>query len=212
MKFGRFEIKRVENTVWDYVVPLSLMGLVLIPSLIKTNGNSVFFSLFYQIIIILILILASFFVTRFFRMLTFFISIVLTVFYYGIFVRVIEFFEIALPITILTTRLVWWFLFYSFAFSFGSLIVLLIYGNNIEIKITEVGNFTRTLIAFTAYGLYIDFFLYFYLALPFGLAIVDYVSRLNIWKFKFMYTLLFFFIGLAVGKYKRRRVTIAPAR
>ena len=30
MKIWRFELKRRENTVWDYVVPLSLVGLALI--------------------------------------------------------------------------------------------------------------------------------------------------------------------------------------
>jgi hypothetical protein len=155
MKLGRFEIKRVENMVWDYVVPFSLVLLGLIYSIYynwncfyrDTGAREITRSGLNSIIItglitLLILILATLFLRRLQRIIIFpwlivVVSIIGKPFGFFSYISTSEFFV---------------GFFEGMNFFLGNLVLIIKYGKKPPFK-NEFYSFKRSILAWGILGL-----------------------------------------------------------
>ena len=209
MKLGRFELKPVKNTVWDYVVPMSLVVLSFM-SFNYTNRYGLSLStskflpslpieFFTQALNILVFILLIIFLPRFYRIGTWFFGLSLLILFSIVF-RFIS--------SDLISSLIFFFIVSSLSFSVGNLILVILIGNNATNKITRKSGVFLTALSFSAYGFYIDFFMTFIYFFPYPGQKQVFLEDLGFWRFPYFYFIIFFIIGLAVGIYRKWRARL----
>jgi hypothetical protein len=154
LKLGWFEIKRRDNTKWDYVVPLGLVLLGFIYALYyKWNCfwadtgarvlslpdiNRLKVAAFMAF---LIFVLVTIFLTRLQRMIVF----------PGLIIAIQTIFPSNLPYTLSDNILIFLGLFGGFSFFLGNLVLIIKHGNNSIEKAKKYG-LKRTLIAWGVFG------------------------------------------------------------
>jgi hypothetical protein len=203
-----------------YIVPLSLVVLALI-SLNYTFGHetdyvgennlvpSSFKGLLIELSAVFLFSLITLFFTRLIRILALGIGLLLSIsiffaFYINYIFNVLTGLNLLQSLPNLLFQIIGLFLYLSLGFSFGNFSLILIYGNNVKQKTVKKTSVIVTAIAFATYGLYNDLLWFLTLFFPRPEEKAFILIDLGIWKFPYFYFIIFFFIGLIVGKYKQR--------
>lgn len=170
MRIGRFEIKRQENTKWDYIVPLSLVGLQFIVinyasmhyyiehsgEIITKSLVDIIPSLILQAKYTILLLLLTVFLTRLQRILIMFIFSV-----FGVLMFVLP--EQVIPAQMLESGDYQVFAFYllfmpllSIEYVIGTVCLILKFGNLSTKEEKDLNSYRRRVFAYGLYGLGID--------------------------------------------------------